>query len=152
MKKEEIDRRLRKADHILSNAEELKQKTDFDLSVRRSQEAFELYLKTLFSELGHTYPKKHNLKEQIYEVRKVLDPEGTGDFDVIIAALVMRNEVLSLWRNRAFYGDERLNVSGMFTEKEAELALIYAKGMRRASLTFATLHRLSVIIDRLKKI
>jgi hypothetical protein len=39
---------------------------------------------------------------------------------------VLANSVLHLWRLPAFYGDETLNVGGLFEESEAKLALSYA--------------------------
>jgi hypothetical protein len=39
---------------------------------------------------------------------------------------VLANSVLHQWRLPAFYGDETLNVGGLFEESEARLALSYA--------------------------
>ena len=92
--------------------------------MRRSQEAFELYLKSLFRFLQREYPETHDLKKQIYELSVALK-----DFNVDsrkVARLVLANSMLSLWRSPAFYGDEKLNVGGLFDSKEADLAISYA--------------------------
>lgn len=61
-----------KAGTILDEARSRIKAYDYDLAVRRSQEAFELYLKSLFRFLQTEYPASHDLKKQIYELTEAL--------------------------------------------------------------------------------
>ena len=119
-----------KANTILGEAQTRLRCFDYDLAVRRAQEAFELYLKSLFRFLQTQYPASHDLKKQIYELTTAfkqhqIDPNQIGPRR--IARLVLANSMLHLWRSPAFYGDETLNVGGLFEEGEAKLALSYAE-------------------------
>jgi hypothetical protein len=98
---------------------------DYDLAVRRSQEAFELYVKSLFRFLQTEYPASHNLREQIYKLTEALKEYQIEKRQV--ARLVLANSMFSLWRSPAFYGDERLSVGGLFDASEATLAMSYAE-------------------------
>ena len=122
----EIDRlSFIKAGTILDEARNRLKIFDYDLTVRRSQEALELYLKSLFRFLQTEYPASHDLRKQIYELSEVL-----REFQITpqqVARLVLANKVLELWRSPAFYGDETLSVGSLFDSKEAELATSYAR-------------------------
>jgi HEPN domain-containing protein len=122
----EIDRlSFIKAGTILDEARNRLKAFDYDLAVRRSQEAFELYLKSLFRFLQTEYPASHDLRKQIYELSEAL-----GDFQITpqqVARLVLANAVLGLWRSPAFYGDEKLRIASLFDSKEAELAVSYGE-------------------------
>src|SRR5208337_5084651 len=99
----EIDRlSFIKAGSILDEARSRLKVFDYDLTVRRSQEAFELYLKSLFRFLQADYPATHNLRKQIYELTESLKQFGIDSRQV--ARLVLANSVLGLWRSPAFYG------------------------------------------------
>jgi HEPN domain-containing protein len=120
----EIDHFVTKANTILQEARNHSKTFNYDLAVRRSQEALELYLKSLLLFLQREYPAAHDLKDQIYELSQVL----TG-FQITlqqVARLVLGSKVLGLWRLPAFYGDERLKVANLFDSREAELAASYA--------------------------
>ncbi len=67
---------------------------DYDLAVRRSQEAFELYLKSLFRFLQTDYPANHDLKKQIYELTEALKQCQIDRRQ--IARLVLANSILDL--------------------------------------------------------
>jgi len=122
----EIDRlSYSKACTILDEARTRVKAYDYDLAVRRSQEAFELYLKSLFRFLHTEYPASHDLKKQIYELTEALKESQIDRRQV--ARLVLANSILDLWRSLAFYGDEKLNVGGIFDGSEATLALSYAE-------------------------
>lgn len=114
-----------KADGILDEARRRMKSYDYDLAVRRAQEAFELHLKSLFRFLQRTYPETHDLKKQIYELADALREHHFDHCQV--ARLVLANSMLSLWRSPAFYGDEKLNVGGLFDASEAGLAIAYAE-------------------------
>jgi HEPN domain-containing protein len=122
----EIDRlSFIKTGTILDEARNRLKAFDYDLAVRRSQEAFELYLKSLFRFLQTEYPASHDLRKQVYELSEVL-----REFQITpqqMARLVLANTVLELWRSPAFYGDERLRVGSLFDSKEADLAISYAE-------------------------
>jgi HEPN domain-containing protein len=120
-----IDELYSKATKILDEANAHTKTYDWDLTVRRSQEAFELYLKSLFRYVQREYPRDHDLKKQIYELTQALKESEVDRRRV--ARLVLANSLLSLWRSPAFYGDETLNISGLFDEGEARLALSYAQ-------------------------
>jgi len=120
---EEADRLYWKACSVHREAEQNQKECNYDLCVRRCQEAVELYLKSLFLFLGKTYPKSHDVRDQVYEIFDLLKK-----YDVkreTVAKMVLANQVLNLWRNPSFYGDEKLGISGIFSEKEATLALYY---------------------------
>jgi HEPN domain-containing protein len=117
-----------KANRILGEAQTRLQCFDYDLAVRRSQEAFDLYLKGVFRFLQAEYPTVHDVKKEIYALTTAfrqhqLEPQIQTRQ---VARLVLANSVLQLWRLPAFYGDARLNVGGLFEESEAKLALSYA--------------------------
>jgi HEPN domain-containing protein len=121
----EIDQLFMRAESILGEARNNLKVFNCDLAIRRSQEAFELYLKSLFRFLKREYPASHDLEKQIYELSRVL-----GEFQIApqqVARLVLANAILNLWRSSAFYGDERLKVANLFNVQEAELALSYAQ-------------------------
>jgi HEPN domain-containing protein len=114
-----------KAGTILEEARSRIKAYDYDLAVRRSQEAFELYLKSLFRFLQTEYPASHDLKKQIYELTEALKQYRIERRQ--IARLVLANSMLELWRSPAFYGDEKLNVGALFNDVEAALAISYAE-------------------------
>jgi HEPN domain-containing protein len=114
-----------KAGSILEEARNRLKSYDYDLAVRRSQEAFELCLKSLFRFLEREYPETHDLKKQIYELSDAL--KGYHFDRRQVARLVLANSMLSLWRSPAFYGDEKLNMGGLFDAAEATLAISYAE-------------------------
>ncbi len=121
----EIDRlSFGKAGTILDEARKRLEVCDYDLTVRRAQEAFELYLKSLFRYLQTEFPTSHDLKAQIYELTEVLKQYSITRHQV--ARLVLANSVLRLWRLPAFYGDETLNVGQLFDANEAALSVSYA--------------------------
>jgi len=120
-----------KANTILVEAQTYLQRFNYDLAVRRAQEAFELFLKSLFQFLRTEYPASHDLKKQIYEELTVAFKRQQVDANQItplhIARVVLANSVLHLWRSPAFYGDETLRVGSLFEESEAKLAVSYAE-------------------------
>lgn len=123
----EIDKFYSKADSILREAREHAKRLEYDLCVRRSQEAFELFLKTMFKFIGREYPQKHDISEEIYAVFDALKKQ---DFSAQkVAQIVHRNRTLGLWREKAFYGDEKLGVTSIFTEHEAQVALAYTEAV-----------------------
>ncbi len=113
------------ATDLRNEAERYLKKGKYDLSIRRSQEAVEMFLKSLFRKIDIEYPPAHDLTKKIYEVHKKLKQYGISRSEV--AQMILANETLQLWRDRAFYGDETLRVSRVFSQAEAELALYYAK-------------------------
>jgi HEPN domain-containing protein len=114
-----------KAGRILEEARVRMNAYDWDLTVRRSQETFELYLKSLFRYAQREYPRDHDLKKQTYDLTEALQQSQLDNRQ--IARLVLGNSVLSLWRSPAFYGDETLEISGLFNDSEAKLAVSYAE-------------------------
>lgn len=130
----DIDKLYSKAEDIRREALRLEKEHNYDLSVRRSQEAFELYLKVIFKFMKQEYPKSsrgHELSAQIraiYEkMKNILNKYGFRKED--IAKLLRGSIVLAFWRDPSFYGEEKLEelpISGTFTNKEADLALDYA--------------------------
>ncbi len=121
----DIDQFFIRANTVLGEARNNLNAFNYDLAVRRSQEALELYLKNLLLFLQKEYPATHDLKKQIYELSEVL--KGFTVTPQQVARLVLANAVLALWRSPAFYGDERLKVASLFDSKEAELAISYAE-------------------------
>ena len=119
-----------KANTILGEAKDYLKRFNYDLAVRRAQEAFELFLKSLFQFLQTEYPARHDLKKQIYEKLTAALKQHEVDPNQMthrqIARVVLANSVLHLWRSPAFYGDETLKVGGLFEGSEAKLALSYA--------------------------
>ena len=122
----EIDRHYySKARAVLDEARNHLKTFKYELGVRRAQEAFELFLKTIFMLIEKEYPKEHDISSEIYKLVSLLKEVGFSNQKV--AQLVLRNKTLSLWRERSFYGDEKLRVSGIFGENEARTALKYAE-------------------------
>jgi len=129
----EIDKFYSKADSILSEAREHAKKLEYDLCVRRSQEAFELFLKTMFKFIEQEYPLKHDISGEIYGVFSAL--KRFGFLAQKVAQMVHRNHTLDLWRDKAFYGDEKLGVTSIFTEHESKAALSYAEDISIGCIT-----------------
>jgi HEPN domain-containing protein len=114
-----------KAISLLSEAKNYYKKSNYDLCVRRSQDAFEMFLKSLFRLIDIEFPSAHDLKQKLYDVYKPLEKYGISVEET--AKIILANETLTLWQERAFYGDEKLRVSGCFGKNEAELALFYVE-------------------------
>jgi HEPN domain-containing protein len=123
----EIEKFYSKASSVLEEAREQAKKFNYDLCVRRSQESFELYLKTMFKFIEKDYPQEHDISKEIYKVLEALKKFGFTAQK--IAQIVHRNHTLTLWRDKSFYGDEKLDVTSIFTEGEAKLALSYAENI-----------------------
>lgn len=121
----EIDKFHSKADSILGEASDHSKKFEYDLCVRRSQEAFELFLKTMFKFIARDYPQKHDIAKEVYAVFEAL--KGYGFSAQKVAQIVHRNRTLGLWREKSFYGDEELGVASIFIELESKVALSYAE-------------------------
>jgi len=130
----EIDKLYSKATAIRREALRLrKHELNYDLSIRRSQEALELYLKVIFKFMRQKYPtsaRGHELSNQIraiYEkMKNILTNYGFRKEDIV--KLLRGSIVLASWREPSFYGVENLEeiaVSGTFTDKEADLGLDY---------------------------
>lgn len=128
----DIDQLHFKANSVLTEAQRCLAGYDWDLAVRRGQEAAELYTKTLFRFIGKEYPQSHDLgktrdleKPTLYEISVLLEGYGVGRPEV--ARMVLANSTLGAWRSPAFYGDERLGVAKLFRQKEAEVAVSLAQ-------------------------
>jgi HEPN domain-containing protein len=121
----EIDRLYAKAATILTEARIRHAACDPDLAVRRAQESLELFLKSLFRFLQLDYRASHDVSKELYTLSEALKNYAIEKRQ--IARLVLANSVLTLWRSPAFYGDETLNVGGIFDAHEAELAVSYAE-------------------------
>jgi len=122
---QDIDQFYGKADPVLREARKYVESFDWDWAVRRSQEALELSIKSIFRFIRKDYPKDHDLEKHLYEIAKKLK-----EYDVTaeeVALMVLANATLTLWRLPAFYGDEKLHIGKLFSEKEARLALWYAE-------------------------
>jgi len=121
----DIDHLFNKAGTVITEARNRLEAFDYDLAVRRSQESLELFLKSLFRFLQRPYPATHDLKKELYTLVEALKDYPLEKRQ--IARLVLAGSVLNLWRSPAFYGDETLNVGGLFDKREAELAISYAE-------------------------
>ncbi len=131
---QEMDKQYMKTKDIEQEALDFKNKNyNYDLCVRRSQEAFELFLKLVFKLIREEYPtnvKGHELSNQIrfiYEKLKVVLKDYYFPKEDIVR-IIIGSKVLHLWRNISLYGEEKLEeigISKIFTEKEVELALDY---------------------------
>jgi HEPN domain-containing protein len=124
----EIDQLYSKANAIQEEARRQLASYSFDLAVRRSQEAIELHVKTIFRLIGKEYPKSHDVEKTVYEISMLL-----GDYRVSreeVARMVLANATVGLWRSPSFYGDERLGVAKLFRQKEVEVAVAYADEVR----------------------
>ncbi|UZE92937.1 MAG: HEPN domain-containing protein [Candidatus Nealsonbacteria bacterium] len=131
-----------KARKIESEAKRLKGSGEYDLSVRRSQEAFELYLKFIFTVLDKEVREiwGHELSSLIDKeteaIKKILKEYlnfSESYIDEIMARIKLGSLTLNLWRNLAFYGDEKLKKYKFFKQKEAELALEYVSELSTLS-------------------
>jgi len=126
-----------KAISLMAEAKNHYEKSHYDLCVRRSQEACEMFLKSLFRLIDIEFPAAHDLKQKLYDVYKPLEKYGISVEET--AKIVLANETLTLWRDRAFYGDEKLRVSGCFGKNEANLALSYVQRLYN-SVSLARYH------------
>ena len=123
---------------------------DFRIACRVvAQEAFELYLKSVFRYFQAEYPKVHDVKKEIYALTTAFKQHEIEPHQVEghqLARLVLANSVLQVWREPAFYGDETLNVGGLFEESEAKLALWRVASLRAllSRLTSSTARQTSV--------
>jgi HEPN domain-containing protein len=131
-----------KALEINQEAQRLHQKCSYDLAVRRSQEAFELYLKFIFRLFGKETKEiwGHELTilidKETPKIRGILKEYlkfSETYIDEIIARIKLGGLTLKLWRDPAFYGDENLKKFKYFNEKESALALNYVEEVFRLS-------------------
>ncbi len=116
-----------KANRILGEAQAHLRCLDYDLAVRRAQEAFELYLKSVFRFLQAEYPAIHDVKKEIYALTVAFKQQEIQPHQIEarqVARLVLANSMLHLWRLPAFYGDETLSVAGLFEEKRGEACAV----------------------------
>ncbi len=133
-----IDNLFNKASNIEEEAKQHKEKYNYDLSIRRAQEAFEFYIKVILQLITKTYPKDkggHKLTEDLQKIKKqletILKKYYLNATDIV--RLIIASNVLYQWRIPAFYGyevNEEVSISSIFTEKEADLALIYVNKAR----------------------
>lgn len=124
----DIDHLFNKAGTVLMEARNRLEAFDYDLAVRRAQESLELFLKSLFRFLQRPYAATHDLKKELHSLIEAIEAlEGHSIERRQIARLVLAGSVLNLWRSPAFYGDETLNVGGLFDKGEADLAISYAE-------------------------
>lgn len=114
----------RKAQAVFDEAEMELKKLNYGLVVRRSQEAFELFLKVMFELAEKEYRYEHNLRVEIYADAL----QSRFKFSNLkIAQMVKENDTLALWRERALYGDQKLKEPQIFVEEEAKLAFQYVR-------------------------
>ncbi len=113
-----------KAHDTFREGESHKKLAGHDLAIRRMQEAAELFVKAVFGLVGQAYPKSHDLQKGVLAIRSTLNGFEISDYQ--IARLLVAYDYLTNWRQLAFYGDEQLGVSRVFTKKEADLASDYA--------------------------
>ena len=123
-----FDRHYSKASQVLDEAKSFEEKYQYDLSVRRAQEAFELLLKTMLLFMGREYPKDHDVGKVLYDVLDLLQELGITTERV--ARTILRSKTFHLWRGPSLYGDERLKLVPLFGEQEAGLAMRWAEEMR----------------------
>jgi len=121
----DIDGLFTKSGTILAEARSRLNAFDHDLAIRRAQESLELSLKSLFRFLQLDYRATHDVRKELYALSEALKNYAIEKRQ--IARLVLAGSVLNLWRSPAFYGDETLNVGGIFDRPEAELAVSYAE-------------------------
>lgn len=124
----DIDHLYSRANAILGEARGQARSFNYDLAVRRAQEALELYIKTTFRFTETEYPKSHDLGKTTYKVSQLLAEYQVTKEEV--ARVVLANATLGVWRIPSFYGDERLGVARLFRQKEAEVAIAYAEEVR----------------------
>lgn len=124
----DIDQFHSRANAVLSEAREQLRSFEYDLAVRRAQEAVELYIKTIFRFAGVEYPRTHDLEKSVYDISQLLSGYDIAQTEV--ARMVLANGTMSLWRSPSFYGDERLGVARVFRQKEAEVAIGFAEEVR----------------------
>src|SRR5439155_12704523 len=91
-----IDQLYSRANSICSEARGRLDAYDWDLAVRRSQEAVELHVKALFRFIGKDYPRSHDLEKATYEISLLLAGYGVSHQEV--ARMVLANSTLLLWR------------------------------------------------------
>jgi HEPN domain-containing protein len=145
MEKEEFEKIKEleaKAYQIEQEANQLKQKCDYDLAVRRAQESFELYLKFIFTVLGKEVHEiwGHELSividKEAKVIKKILKEHlnfSENYIDEIIARIKLGSLTLDLCRNLSFYGDEKLKKYEFFKQKESELAIEYVSELSTLS-------------------
>jgi len=116
-----------KAFNIQTEANQNFERANYDLCIRRSQEAFELYLKSIFLFLNRTHRREHDIGKELYDIRIILNRYGISDTE--IAKMVKESKTLAEWRETALYGDETLKTSNVFDKKDAELGLSYVQNI-----------------------
>jgi len=124
----DVDALYSRAKTVADEARTQLRSFNYDLAVRRGQEAVELYIKSAFRFTGTEYPRSHDVGNAIYEVCQLLAQYGVTR--EAVARMILANSTMGLWRAPSFYGDERLNVAKVFSDKEAEIAIRYAEEVR----------------------
>lgn len=143
---QEINKLAQKAEKIEKEAITYKDSRNYDLCIRRAQEAFELYMKTIFKLLKESYPtygkKGHELCKEIVKVypklKYILEKSYFSKEEFV--QILRGSFILSEWRERALYGEEKLqpiSIHESFIQKEVDLALKYIETV--SSLHFRVL-------------
>ncbi|MHA1400834.1 MAG: HEPN domain-containing protein [Candidatus Heimdallarchaeaceae archaeon] len=127
---EEIDKMYFKALEIEEEAERKKMNYEYDLCVRRSQESFELYIKTVFHFMDVQYPKNHDISSSLRKINDALDEVLEKYYfpKEQIVRIIIGSKIFKMVREIALYGFEGLReayVTKIFREKEAVIALDY---------------------------
>lgn len=123
----QTEKHYSKAMEILRESEEQLKKFNWDLVVRRAQESSELFIKIIFWLLEKDFSKIHDIGKNIYTVTDTLKEYGLDSQK--LAEIVLVSQTLSSWRETSFYGDEKLSITGIFSETEGRLAVSYAQKM-----------------------
>jgi len=109
---------LRRARRILAEAEELCRTRDWDLAVRRCQEAVELALKGALRSVGAEVPKLHDVGRALRLNQDRFGDDIRSSLDQIVSV----SRSLGRERGLAFYGDEDSGAGSeeLYTEADAQ--------------------------------
>lgn len=119
---------LKRAQNKLNEADEhLKSGWRYSESISASQECIEFSMKSILILLKGEYPKRHEFKEEEFEVALKKVPEKLKHYEY--PRLYLYSQFWSYFYTIAKYGYEKIGIGAdkLFEKEEAELALKHAR-------------------------
>lgn len=124
---------LNRAKNKIDEAEKRLESWNYSESISASQECIELSMKSIFLVLQCDYPKRHEFKEEEFEIVLKNVPEKLNYLS--LPKVYLYSKFWSNFYTIAKYGFETLGVGAdkLFEKEEAELALKHAKKCKSAA-------------------
>ncbi len=122
-----VDSWLKRAQNKFNEAEEHLKSWRYPESISASQECIEFSMKSILILLKGEYPKRHEFKEEEFEVAMKKVPEKLKHYEY--PKLFLYSQFWSYFYTISKYGYEKIGIGAdkLFEKEEAELALKHAR-------------------------